>query len=234
MRPNKTLKALIVEDEEASRQLLKRLLQRRHASVIDVVGEAASGPVALELCESIQPDVIFLDLDLPGAFGGFELLAQLRTEPHVVITTGSAEHAVEAYRANAVDYLLKPVDPEQLDEAVSRITTAISSERLVRLLCRENDSTKIIHLDDVLFLSAEGGYAKAQTETAYYLLSDPLATLAERLPEHFVRVHRNTIVNIRHATVLDNDSVRLGRHGHDVAISRRHLRDFRRKLMFEK
>lgn len=234
MRLNKLLKAVIVEDEEAPRQLLKRQLQRRHADVLEVVGEAATGPDALVLCESLQPDVIFLDLDLPGAFGGFELLSQLRMEPHVVITTASAEHAVEAYRANAVDYLLKPIDPERLGEAVSRITSAISSERLVRLLCRDKDDTKIVHLDDVLFLCAEDGYTKVQTSSTYYLVPDPLAALAERLPDHFVRIHRNTIVNIRHASVLDNESVRMGQQGHDLAISRRHLRDFRRKLMFEK
>lgn len=202
--------------------------------MIEVVGEASTGPEALALCETLQPDVIFLDLDLPGPFGGFELLSQLRTEPHVVITTASSEHAAEAYRANAVDYLLKPIDPEQLKEAVSRLATAISTERQVRLLCREQDQTKIVHLDDVLFLCAEDGYTKVQTENAYYLLSDPLASFSERLPEHFARVHRTTIVNIRHATALDNESVRVGQRGYDVPISRRHLRDLRRKLMFEK
>lgn len=232
MQSNKTLKAVIVEDEAAPRQLLKRLLQRRHANVIEVIAEATNGPEALTVCEATQPDVIFLDLELPGSFGGFELLDQLRTEPYVVITTASAEHAVKAYRANAVDYLLKPIDPEQLAQAVSRLTAIISTERLVRLLCKEKDSTKIVHLDEVLFLCAEDGYTRVQTESAYHLLSDPLATFESRLPDHFVRVHRTTIVNLRHATVLDNESVRLGQRGFDVAISRRHSRDFRRKLMF--
>jgi DNA-binding LytR/AlgR family response regulator len=225
--------AIIVEDEEGPRQLLKRLLERRHSDVIEVVAEAETGPAALTLCEERQPDVLFLDLHLPG-FDGFELLSQLRTETHVVITTGDTQQAVEAYRANAVDYLLKPIDPEQLRDAVTRVTSAIASEQIVRLLCRERDITKIVHNNDVLFIQADGGYSNVQTVNGYYLINDSLATLAERLPSHFVRVHRNTIVNIRHVTGLgkENECVLLGLKGHEVPISRRHLREFRRKLMF--
>jgi DNA-binding LytR/AlgR family response regulator len=163
-------------------------------------------------------------------------LSQLRTEAHVVITTADAQHAVEAYRANAVDYLLKPIDPEQLKEAVTRIASAIANERIVRLLCRDREATKIVHLDDVLILRADGGYTNVQTEDAYYLLPDALTSIAERLPEHFVRVHRTAIVNIRHVSALDKagESALLGRRGLDVPVSRRHLREFRRRLMYEK
>ena len=124
MEPRRKLTAVIVEDEEAPRQLLKRLLQRRHSEVIEVVAEAVTGPAALTLCEEHQPDIIFLDLHLPG-LNGFELIAQLRTETHVVITTGDTQQAVEAYRANAVDYLLKPVDPDQLRDAIGRALAAL-------------------------------------------------------------------------------------------------------------
>ncbi|HVJ17959.1 MAG TPA: response regulator [Polyangiaceae bacterium] len=121
------LTAVIAEDEAGPRHLLRRLLERRHAGVIEVVAEADTGPAALALCEERQPDVLFLDLHLPG-LDGFELLSQLRSDPCVVITTGDSEHAVEAYRANAIDYLLKPIDPEQLQEAVARVGAAIASE----------------------------------------------------------------------------------------------------------
>jgi DNA-binding LytR/AlgR family response regulator len=230
----KALRAVIVEDEEGPRVLLKRLLQRRHADVIEVVAEADSGPSALEACETHQPDVIFLDLHLPG-FDGFDLLSQLRTEAHVVITTADAQQAVEAYRANAADYLLKPVDPDQLRDAVGRIANAIASERIVRLLCRDREATKVVHLDDVLFLRSDGGYTNVQTEDVYYLLPEALAQIAERLPGHFVRVHRTAVVNIRHVTALDkgNESALLGRHAYEVPISRRHLREFRRKLTYD-
>jgi two-component system LytT family response regulator len=236
MPPSRRLRTVIVEDEESPRQLLRRLLERRHSDLIEIVGEADTGPTALALCEEQQPDVLFLDVNLPG-FDGFELLAQLRSETHVIVTTGDARHAVEAYRANAVDYLLKPVDPEQLRDAVNRVASAIASERVVRLLCRDRDATKVIHTDDVLFIQAEGGYTNVRTEATYYLLNDSLVALEDRLPDHFVRVHRNTIVNVRHVMGFSkgNDFVSLGRGGlHEVPISRRHLREFRRKVMYEK
>src|SRR6185369_5331581 len=119
--------------------------------------------------------------------------------------------------------------PEQLKEAIGRVASAIKNERLVRLLCRERETIKVVHLNNVLFLCAEEGYTKVQTEDAYYLLSDPLAGIVERLPEHFVRVHRNAIVNIRYVTILDHESVLVGRRGFNVPVSRRHLREFRRR-----
>lgn len=230
----KPLRAIIVEDEEAPRLLLKRLLQRRHADVIQVVAEADTGPSALQVCDAHQPDVIFLDLQLPGLYG-FDLLSQLRTEAHVVITTTDAPPAVETYRANAAGYLMKPVDADQLRVVVARIATAIASERIVRFLCRDREATKIVHLDDVLFLRSDGRYTNVQTEGAYYLLPEALAQIAERLPSHFVRVHRTAVVNVRHVTALEkgNESTRLGRHHYEVPVSRRHLREFRRKLTYE-
>jgi two-component system, LytTR family, response regulator len=233
MVPSRKLRTIIVEDEQGPRQLLKRLLERRHSDVIEIIAEAETGPAALALCEEHQPDVLFLDLHLPG-FDGFELLAQLRSETHVVITTGDTQQAVEAYRANAVDYLLKPVDPEQLRDAVTRVASAIASERLVRLLCRDRDATKVVHLDDVLFIQADGGYTNVQTDGSYFLINESLIALEGRLPDQFVRVHRTTIVNVRHVTGLSkgNDFVSFGRNGHEVAVSRRHLREFRRKLMY--
>jgi two-component system, LytTR family, response regulator len=230
----KTLKAVIVEDEEGSRQLLRRLL-RRHADVIEVVGEAQSGPEALTVCEAHQPDVIFLDLHLPG-FDGFELLSQLRVEAHIIITTAVADHAVKAYRTNAVDYLLKPIDPAQLKESVARVASAISDECLVRLLCREHDGLKVVPLDDVLFLCAEDGYTKVQVEGAYHLLSEPLSAIEEKLPKNFVRTHRNAIVNVRKVRSLDKlgELALVGREGLEVSVSRRHLRGLRRTLMLEK
>jgi DNA-binding LytR/AlgR family response regulator len=235
MNSNRKLTAVIVEDEEGPRQLLKRLLARRHSEVIEVVGEAETGPAALSLCEERQPDVLFLDLHLPG-FDGFDLLSQLRTETHVVITTGDSQQAVEAYRAKAVDYLLKPVDPEQLRDAVNRVVGAIANEKIVRILCRDRDTTRVVHTDEILLIHADEGYTNVHTEGASYLLNDSLSALAERLPSHFIRVHRTTIVNIRHVTEISkgNDFAYLGAKHHEVTISRRHLREFRRTLMYER
>jgi DNA-binding LytR/AlgR family response regulator len=238
MAPSRRLRTIIVEDEESPRELLKRLLERRHSEQIELVGEAETGPQGLALCEETQPDLMFLDLQLPGLHGLelLEALAPLRTETHVVITTGDPKRAVDAYRANAVDYLLKPIDPEQLREAVSRVATAIANERVVRLLCRDRDETKVVDLDDVLFMRAEDGYTNVQTENAYYLLNESLIALEERLPSNFVRVHRTTIVNVRHVTGIGKggDAALLGKEGHSVNVGRRQLREFRRRLIYVK
>jgi CheY-like chemotaxis protein len=126
MNSSRKLTAIIVEDEEGPRELLKRLLARRHADVIEVIAEAIEGPAGLAICEERQPDVIFLDLNLPG-FDGLELLSRLRTQSHVVITTADARRALEAHRVSAVDYLLKPVDPAQLEAALVRAASAIAT-----------------------------------------------------------------------------------------------------------
>jgi two-component system, LytTR family, response regulator len=234
METGKRFKAVIVEDEDGSRQLLRRLL-RRHEDIIEVVGEAASGPEALTTCETHQPDVIFLDLHLPG-FDGFELLSQLRVEAHIIITTAVADHAVKAYRANAIDYLLKPIDPVQLKEAIARVASAISDECIVRLLCREHDGVRVVQIEDVLFLCAEDGYTKVQVDGAYHLLSEPLSAIEDRLPKNFVRTHRNAIVNLRKVRALDKtgEIALVGRDSLEVQVSRRHLRDLRRTLMLQK
>jgi len=118
-----------------------------------------------------------------------------------------------------------------LKEAVQRVVSAIENERLVRLLCCERGTTHVVHLDDVLFLRTEGGYTHVQTEDAYFLMSDALATIAKKLPRQFVRVHRNAIVNLLHVKMLGEscDHVLMGRRGIEVAVSRR-FRSYRPPL----
>src|SRR6185369_9429890 len=113
------LSALIVEDELGSRDRLKRLLGR-HAAEVCVVGEADSGPRALELVNETHPDLVFLDVSLPG-FDGFSLLDQIDASVKIIFTTASQEHAVRAFDTGAVHYLLKPIDSDQLREALARL-----------------------------------------------------------------------------------------------------------------
>ena len=117
----KKLTALIVEDEFAPRQALRRLLEQRHAPTLTVIAEADNGPAALELCEEHKPDILFLDLHLPG-IDGVDLLHQVSSDTHVIITTAHDDLAVEAFRANAVDYLMKPFSPREL---AARVRTVV-------------------------------------------------------------------------------------------------------------
>jgi DNA-binding LytR/AlgR family response regulator len=234
------LRAVIVEDEPTSRDRLRRLLGS-HSSVVEVVGDADSGPSAVEQIESCQPDVVFLDVSLPG-FGGFDVLRQLKTSVKVVFTTAHEEHAVRAFNERAVHYLLKPIDPAQLAEAIARITTpdaAESAERLrnslSRILCRDGDTTHVIRPADVLFLKADQGYTLVCTESKEYLSADALAFLEQCLGDDFVRIHRSTLVNTRHVESLkhvDGDLTIVLRNAQELPVSRRHAPRLREKLLY--
>lgn len=230
----KKLTALIVEDEFAPRQALRRMLEQRHASTLTVIAEADNGPAALELCEEHKPDILFLDLHLPG-IDGVELLHQVSSDTHVIITTAHDDLAVEAFRANAVDYLMKPIEPGRLKEAIARVSSSIGSEKVVRLLCRDRDRTVIVHTADVQFLRAEGGYTHVQTSQGYQLMNESLTALERRLPNHFVRIHRNTVVNVHHISAIrhEGEATALIGDEHELSISRRHYRDLRRRLTYE-
>jgi two-component system LytT family response regulator len=215
---------------------LIRLLGR-HQDLIEVVGEADSGPSAVELAQQRRPDICFLDISLPG-FDGFEVVDRLPSDVRVVFTTAHEEHAVQAFRANALDYLLKPIDPLQLAEALARLQDDIAaheSAEVVRLLCRDRDTTHVVEVRQILFLRAEGGYTHVQTHDAYYLTNESLTALEPRLGSAFVRVHRNTLVNLKHVSALrhgDGELIAALGPRHEVSVSRRYSQDFRRQLTY--
>jgi DNA-binding LytR/AlgR family response regulator len=229
--------ALVVEDEQASRDRLKRLLGK-HPTRVEVLGEADNGVRAVELALELKPDVLFLDVNLPG-FDGFDVLHQVPSQTRVIFTTAHEEHALRAFRANAVDYLLKPIDPQQLDEALTRVEQVVSaraSADIVRLLCRDRDKTYVVDVADILFLQAESGYTHVQTRDKYYLTSEPLAVFEKQLASSFARVHRNTLVNLAHVSALrhtDGEMVAILTADHQVPVSRRHSQEFRRRLAYD-
>jgi two-component system, LytTR family, response regulator len=205
-----TFRAVIVENEEHSLTRLKRLLEAlpEHVSVI---GEARDGPSAVELARATTPDLLFLDIDLPG-FNGFQVLERLERQPAVVFTTAFNQHALEAFKAHAVDYLLKPIDADslrraleklhrfnhaQFSRALEHLLNLSGSRYLVRLSCKVGDRTILVKAGEVLYLQADNKYTAVHTATNEYLIDTPLVELEERLnPSDFVRIHRGTIVNI--------------------------------------
>jgi DNA-binding LytR/AlgR family response regulator len=231
------LTALVVEDEQASRERLKRLLGK-HPTRVEVIGEADNGIVAVDLALQLKPDVLFLDVSLPG-FDGFDVLHQVPSETRVIFTTAHEEHAHRAFRANALDYLLKPIDPTQLDEALSRVEQVLAARQngdIVRLLCRDRDKTYVVDAAEVLFLRAEGGYTHVQTRGKYYLTNEPLSVFEKQLATTFVRVHRNTLVNVSHVSALrhnEGEMTAILSSEHEVPVSRRHSQEFRRRLAYD-
>jgi len=205
------LRALVVDDEAVARRRLRRLLER--IGGVEIVGEARDGREALEQIGSLRPDVVFLDIRMPELDG----LAVARSGPGlppIVFTTAWDEHAVAAFEAAAVDYLLKPVDEDRLRVALERVRERLAPRidpgRLAALLARlEGPAAPArlaarlgseIHLLDprrITRLAARGGYVAVRIGEHEYLLEESLAALEERLaPLGFFRVHRGELVRL--------------------------------------
>ncbi len=210
------LRSLIIDDEEPARSRLKRLLGAHRE--IEVAGEARDGPEALDAVERVRPDLLFLDIEMPG-FTGFELLRclpEMATPPLVIFVTGYDQHALAAFEANALAYLLKPVEPERLAQAVERAVRLAASggerqreqERLARaaaegprvlrqIVGRKRDRSVLLPPEQVLWFQVEDGIVRAHTETETYWVNYQLGELEAGLPrEQFFRARREVLVNL--------------------------------------
>lgn len=200
------LDVLIVDDEPLARQRLQDLLA--DIGGVRVVGEAADGREAIEACERFAPDVILLDIAMP-TMDGLEAarhLAASASAPAVIFCTAYDEHALAAFEARAIDYLLKPVRAERLAAALERaraLGRARSHERLQALpksqarthLCaRLRGSLRLIPVVDVLYLQAEEKYVVVHHTGGADLIEDSLKALEQEFPERFLRIHRNCLV----------------------------------------
>lgn len=242
------LRTIVVEDEPVSRDRMKRLLAE-HKDQVVVVAEADSGPTAVELIREYEPDLVLLDVSLPG-LDGFEVLAALTSRPAIVFTTGHDEHAVRAFRASATDYLLKPIVPSELAAAIDKASKQrspssqsdfkellsalrVGQERAIkRVACRLGDSTVFMQVEDVQYFRADHGYTMVKSGTQELLIDTPLADLEARLDRaDFLRVHRNTLVNMNHVTSLkrlpDGRMKVVMKDGSELSSSRRYADNLR-------
>jgi two-component system LytT family response regulator len=212
-----------VDDEPLARARLKRLLAGRADAV--VVGEAGSVAEAAPLVDQLVPDLVLLDVQMPGE-EGFALLGRTRHRPAIVFVTAFEHHAVRAFEENAVDYLLKPFRPDRLNAALERARRALARPdelarqlqemlaslaapragnpaHLERLTVRLGQKQLILRTDDVLWFGAEDKLVFAATATARHYVNLTLDELERRLdPARFVRVHRSAIANLDHAAAL--------------------------------
>jgi DNA-binding LytR/AlgR family response regulator len=210
----KTLRVLIVDDEASARSRLARQLQE--CPQITVEGEAANGLAALNQIVELKPDVVFLDIEMPG-MTGFEVLRSLPADvPHplVVFVTGFDQHALEAFEADAIAYLLKPVRQDKLmhvvdriaslhgedsrldRERVARVTSALSAP-MRQVVVRHRDRFLLLRPADIVFFRIDDGIARAFTATDSYAINFQIAELEEGLPqERFFRASRSTLINL--------------------------------------
>ncbi|NEU08925.1 response regulator [Flavihumibacter sp. R14] len=206
----KAISCLIIDDEVLARQRLKRLLKTYE--MFEITGEAANGREGLEQIERLQPDLIFLDIEMP-VLNGFEMLSLLKKQPKVVFTTAYDQYAIKAFEENSVDYLLKPIEKERLEKTVIKIKNNAGSgnsalpiqqlieqlkpkQQLKTLTVKIGDKILLIRLEDIYHIEAEEKYVFLRTLGGVSHLTDfTLASLEERLPENFVRIHRSSIIN---------------------------------------
>jgi two-component system, LytTR family, response regulator len=193
-------KALIIDDERLARNELKKLLDA--IPEIEVIGEAANATEGIEKIESLHPDLVFLDIQMPGKTG-FEMLEELTVSPDVIFVTAFDEYALKAFEVNALDYLMKPVEPKRLQEAIQKLKKAeeVESEGSAnRSMLGESDQVFVkdgercwfVKLGDVKLFESVGNYAKVYFGTNKPLILKSLNALEERLDDKvFFRANRS-------------------------------------------
>ena len=206
-----SITCLIIDDEPLARDLVREFLEQH--SDLKLIGECSKGTEAVEKIDSLRPDLIFLDVQMPG-MTGFDVLDKIEHDPFVIFTTAYDQYAIKAFEKNAVDYLLKPIDQERFKLAVDRALGRMNSENnvgeLLRSIKTENKtsydshifvqkSEKLINLavEEIEHLEASGDYTILTTKNDQFVSSSGIGKLEEILnPEIFIRVHRSTIINI--------------------------------------
>ncbi len=193
--------ALIVDDERLARLELRRLLAA-HPEV-EVVGEARNAEEALELAPKLAPDVLFLDIQMPG-MSGFDLLERLEDVPQVIFTTAFDAYALKAFEVNALDYLLKPIAPARLAAALAKVRIAPRQGRLERVFVRDGDRCWIVRLPDIFLLESEGNYTRVWFGNERPLIRRSLNTLEEQLDAAvFFRASRKQMINLKWIEKVD-------------------------------
>jgi two-component system LytT family response regulator len=241
------MKALLIDDERLARNELRRLLAA--FPEITVAGEASNAKQAREQLAALTPDLIFLDVQMPGETG-MELLESLEPPvPHVIFTTAYDEFAVKAFELNALDYLLKPVDPVRLTAAIARLEEKVSGatggaakpaprDRLAaddKVFVREGDRCWFVEVKSIRLLESEGNYTRVHFENAQPQLFRSLNAMEERLdPKYFFRANRREIINLAWIDQIEpwfsgGLLVHL-KGGAKVELSRRQAQDFREKM----
>jgi two-component system LytT family response regulator len=216
--------ALIIDDERLARVELRRLL-KPHPQV-EIAGEARNGEEALALIGELSPDLLFLDIQMPG-MTGFELLERLEKDvPQVIFTTAYDEHAIKAFEVNALDYLLKPIAPERLAGALQRVNLRRVPQRLSRVFVRDGDRCWIVRLPDIFLLESEGNYTRLHFGNERPLIRRSLNALEQQLdPTVFFRASRKQILNLtwieKTAITVSGGLVATLRGGQTVEMSRR-------------
>ncbi len=248
------ISCIVVDDEKLARELLMEFLEPFEE--IEVIAECSRGTEAVEKINTLKPDLIFLDVQMPG-MDGFGVLEEIDHVPYVIFTTAYDKYALQAFESNAVDYLLKPLDEERFNQAISRANQRIKSEKsatnIEELLksvqgddSREKYSShlfvqkseKLLNLDvrDIMHLEASGDYTVLSTKNDQFLSSSGIGKLEEKLnPDVFIRIHRSTIINLNYLKEIEKHFnggliVKM-ENGKSFPVSRTYAKQIRKKVV---
>jgi len=210
---NQRFKAIVIDDEPAARRLMKSLLLD-HSDVIEVIGEAGNGREAIAIIGELKPDVIFLDIQMPD-LTGFEVIDQLTVKPNIIFTTAYEQYAIKAFESFSIDYLLKPIKEERLEQSIAKLKQFGRLEqpidlaglqeiirqfqvpqRSTALPIKTGDRINLVRFENISFMEASDKYVFIHTiDGQKHLTDQSLTTLEEKLPSHFYRIQKSYIIN---------------------------------------
>lgn len=240
------MNVLIVDDEQLARQRLRKLLSGTNG--YHIVGEAETGEDALRKTQAAQPDVVLMDIRMPGMDGieAASYISRMDKPPAIIFTTAYSEHALKAFETHAIDYLLKPIKQSRLEaalDAAKRLNKAQFSKLLEqetdgareKICVKSRGSLELIPVEDIIYFKADQKYVTMRTADQEYLIEEPLKALEQEFSHHFTRIHRNALVAHKmlhgltkntdgHACIIFNEIDDL------LEISRRHLPLIRKQL----
>jgi len=210
---NQVFKAIIIDDEPAARRLMKNLLQE-HSGTVQVIAEAGNGREAIQKIEELNPDLIFLDIQMPD-LTGFEVIEQLKHKPNIIFTTAYEQYAIKAFETFSIDYLLKPIKEERLKQSLDkvkqfgRINQSFNLSQLQEIISqfqtpqkasalaiKTGDRIILLRYENITHLEAQDNYVFAFTSDGQkYLTDQSLTGLEEKLPSQFYRIQKSYIIN---------------------------------------
>ena len=230
------MRVLIVDDERLARNELNRLLDK--FPEIEVVGEASNGETAIEKIQELAPDLVFLDIQMPG-MTGFEVLEHLHVVPNVIFVTAYDEYALKAFEVNALDYVLKPVELSRLEKAIKKVLLKAEDssfeEKLSldsQIFIKDGEKCWFVKLEKVRMFESEGNYVRLYFETSRPMILKSLNNLEKRLSEQeFFRISRKYIINLNWIEKVEawfNGGLRVTlKSGEKLEISRRQTSRFK-------
>ncbi len=234
------MKALIVDDERLARKELMTLLEKYDK--VEVIGEAANADEAEAMIAEKKPDLLFVDINMPGRTG-LELLESLEPAPQAIFITAYDEHALKAFELNALDYILKPIDPERLEAAINKVHESNVEGEDQRKTLKEDDQVFLkdgekcwfVTLKDVRYFESEGNYIRVRFGDQKPLVLRSLNKLEEKLDPHiFFRANRKHIVNLRWVEKIEpwfNGGLMIKlKNGEQIEVSRRQAARFKDML----